>query len=206
MCKGNMRELTSYIVIILMGAMLGISGGVAATFAVSEGGGGSSTDDVPSFDDLISGGSQREVSGGPSSIRDTDDFPGRGQTERRSTDSMVSDLSAPSIAGALGQRQVAAGSPSASSPPVGIELSLVLAVPQAFSRPGWSREFPANALFIRVGDVTRNGVVDVEDLALLALALGTTSPQPPWLDLTGDGIVDFEDLKVVARSLAESGP
>ncbi len=53
-------------------------------------------------------------------------------------------------------------------------------------------------------DVNRDGVVDVEDLVLVAATIGTTPPDTtiPNTDVNGDGIVNADDLALVMAALA----
>ena len=52
-------------------------------------------------------------------------------------------------------------------------------------------------------DVNRDGVVDVEDLVLVAATLGTTPPKDaiPQTDVNGDGVVNNDDLALVMAAL-----
>ena len=52
-------------------------------------------------------------------------------------------------------------------------------------------------------DVNRDGIVDVEDLVLVAATIGTTPPDTtiPNTDINGDGVVNAEDLALVMAAL-----
>ena len=56
-------------------------------------------------------------------------------------------------------------------------------------------------------DVNRDGVVDVEDLVLVAATLGTTPPKDaiPRTDVNADGVVNREDMELVLAAL-EAAP
>ena len=56
-------------------------------------------------------------------------------------------------------------------------------------------------------DVNRDGVVDVEDLVLVAATLGTTPPKDaiPQTDVNADGVVNREDMELVLAAL-EAAP
>lgn len=54
-----------------------------------------------------------------------------------------------------------------------------------------------------VGDVNKDGKVDMRDIGLLCFAFGTTSSDPRWnpdCDLNGDGIVNARDLGISCNS------
>ena len=55
-------------------------------------------------------------------------------------------------------------------------------------------------------DVNRNGIVDVEDLVLVAATIGTTPPVGtiPNTDVNGDGVVNSDDLALVMAALETS--
>ncbi len=53
-------------------------------------------------------------------------------------------------------------------------------------------------------DVNEDGKIDITDLALVAAALGTDSPENPRLDVNGDGIVDIQDFTLVVAHLDEA--
>ena len=53
-------------------------------------------------------------------------------------------------------------------------------------------------------DVNEDGKIDTTDLVLVAMALGTNSPENPRLDVNGDGTVNIEDLILVATHLGET--
>jgi len=60
-----------------------------------------------------------------------------------------------------------------------------------------------------VGDINADGIVDIEDLYLIALAYGTTPGHPrynPNLDVNCDGIIDIEDIYVAALHYGEKDP
>ena len=49
-----------------------------------------------------------------------------------------------------------------------------------------------------------DGTINHEDLRTVSEALGSTTPNLPWLDINGDGIVDILDLAIVARHFGQS--
>jgi peptide/nickel transport system substrate-binding protein len=58
-----------------------------------------------------------------------------------------------------------------------------------------------------VGDVNADGIVDIEDIYLIALAYGTMPGQPgykPNLDINADGIIDIEDIYTAAIHYGET--
>ena len=57
-------------------------------------------------------------------------------------------------------------------------------------------------LSITVSDVNSDGVVNVIDLALVALRFGQTGPIDA--DVNGDGVVDIEDLIQVASIIGNT--
>jgi ABC-type transport system substrate-binding protein/outer membrane protein assembly factor BamB len=60
-----------------------------------------------------------------------------------------------------------------------------------------------------VGDINADGIVDIEDIYLIALAYGTMPGQPgykPNLDVNGDKIVDIEDIYTTALHYGEMDP
>jgi hypothetical protein len=60
-----------------------------------------------------------------------------------------------------------------------------------------------------VGDVNADGIVDIEDIYLIALAYGTMPGQPgykPNLDINDDGIIDIEDIYITALHYGEIDP
>jgi hypothetical protein len=51
-----------------------------------------------------------------------------------------------------------------------------------------------------IEDINSDGIVDIFDLAIVAINYGkTTDIKPPEADVNGDGIVDIKDLAMVAR-------
>ena len=67
----------------------------------------------------------------------------------------------------------------------------------------------SDAVPLAVGDVNRDGGIDVLDLLVMANAWGTTRgvdrAYDPWADLDGDGNVDVIDLLTLAEKLAVRG-
>lgn len=60
-----------------------------------------------------------------------------------------------------------------------------------------------------LGDVNGDGIVDIFDCVVIALAFGSTPTSPGWnpnADVNGDNIVDIFDLVVVALHFAETQP
>jgi hypothetical protein len=60
-----------------------------------------------------------------------------------------------------------------------------------------------------IGDVNADGIVDIADIYLIALAYGTTPGQPgykPNLDINGDGIIDIADIYITALHYGETDP
>jgi hypothetical protein len=58
------------------------------------------------------------------------------------------------------------------------------------------------------GDVNADGIVDIFDIATVALAFGSTPSEPNWnpvADINNDGIVDIFDIVVVALHFGETG-
>ena len=60
------------------------------------------------------------------------------------------------------------------------------------------------ATTIPAWDVNEDGKIDSTDLALVAAALGTDSPENPRLDVNGDGTVDIQDFTLVVAHLDEA--
>ena len=60
------------------------------------------------------------------------------------------------------------------------------------------------ATTIPAWDVNEDGKIDSTDLALVAAALGTNSPENPRLDVNGDGTVDIQDFILVVTHLDEA--
>lgn len=68
-----------------------------------------------------------------------------------------------------------------------------------------------NAYTLIEGDITADGLVDIDDLYIVARAFGSqsTDPSPPWnprADLYPDGYIDIDDLYIVARNFGRSVP
>jgi parallel beta-helix repeat protein len=60
-----------------------------------------------------------------------------------------------------------------------------------------------------VGDVNVDGIVDIEDIYLIALAYGTMPGQPgynPNLDINSDDIIDIADIYIAALHYGETDP
>ncbi|TXK80328.1 cohesin domain-containing protein [Paenibacillus sp. N3.4] len=60
-----------------------------------------------------------------------------------------------------------------------------------------------------LGDVNRDGEIDIADLGIVAKYYGKTSADPNWntykiADVNNDGKVDIQDLAIVARKILES--
>jgi di/tricarboxylate transporter len=54
--------------------------------------------------------------------------------------------------------------------------------------------------FHKLGDVNRDGVIDIYDLVLVEVAYGSKPGDPYWnpdADLNGDGIVDDKDVAIL---------
>jgi uncharacterized protein (DUF2141 family) len=53
--------------------------------------------------------------------------------------------------------------------------------------------------FHKLGDVNRDGKIDMRDIGLITLAYGSTPGTPKWnpdADLNGDGVIDDKDLEI----------
>jgi parallel beta-helix repeat protein len=60
-----------------------------------------------------------------------------------------------------------------------------------------------------VGDVNADGIVDIADIYLIALAYGTMPGQPGYnlnLDINSDGIIDIADIYIAALHYGETDP
>jgi hypothetical protein len=54
-------------------------------------------------------------------------------------------------------------------------------------------------MFHKLGDVNRDGKIDMKDIALISRAYGSRPGDPNWnpdADLNGDGIIDDKDLAI----------
>jgi len=54
---------------------------------------------------------------------------------------------------------------------------------------------------VKVGDVNKDGSVDILDIVIVVLAFGSTSVDPNWnpaADVNGDGVINIFDLVAVA--------
>ena len=208
-----MKDIRIWALAILMGAVLGLAGGFAASFATSQGGGdgvgkvarSSEAGLLPS--PFLSSGENpsspgyRIGPGGSAEVRTSSKEPG--------PTGHFTSLSAtgPDQGNVLlSSSTTASSTPRERSATTLVRSAPVSTVGQAVQSPAslsqnttsvqWAREVLTRVQL--VGDVNHDGVVDVQDLALVALAFGTALPE---FDLNGDGIVDHEDLDVVARNL-----
>jgi len=62
------------------------------------------------------------------------------------------------------------------------------------------------AIFVLLGDLNGDGVVDIDDVIIPALAFGSYPGHPKWnalADLTGDELVDIDDVMLVALHFGE---
>ncbi len=57
---------------------------------------------------------------------------------------------------------------------------------------------------LAIGDVNRDGQVNILDMVLVARHFGKTVPSDSDVDLNGDGVVNIQDLIIVAQHLGES--
>jgi hypothetical protein len=60
--------------------------------------------------------------------------------------------------------------------------------------------------FAQAGDINGDGKVDLQDLALVANAYGSTPGKPHWdsrCDLSNNGVIDLPDLVSVAVNFGE---
>ena len=57
---------------------------------------------------------------------------------------------------------------------------------------------------LAIGDVNRDGQVNILDMVLVARHFGKTVPPDSDVDLNGDGVVNIQDLIIVAQHLGES--
>ena len=225
--KKVMRDLVLYPVVVLMGAVLGLSVGYAASSAKGRIDGVSPADRVipegalPSkyleFTSPIVDSSQDS----PASVYSNTSKAGAGVI-RPSTDSSEPHHFPPSTTEEIAESKAVTGPKTLTSAAAGVAVTRSqpeiispasgqlagVAAPlfQSTLALQWTRLQSANALFTPLGDATRNGVVDVEDLALVALALGKLALQVEGLDLNGDGLIDHKDLEIVARNLGAGGP
>ena len=172
-----MRDLGLYVLALLLGALLGLSGGIAASFAVSQSGGS------PAGATLSSEGREQPSPPAPLLVGE-----GLGVRVRVQSDKPPAIIYPDTF------------QPSPSSPlPAGEGFGVRATQSQSVSFAQWSREQPATALLMPLGDVNLDSVVDIEDLAMMALAFGMAKPDPPWLDINLDGVVNGADLGIVAR-------
>ena len=150
-----------------MGALLGLSGGIAASFTVNQGASDSPTEGLLTPVEEPEHSASPPVVKGESSpaIIYLDISLVSGRIENPSTDSRLpSQYLSPSTS--TMRRDVVVASPSSPSSPVtGIEAGLVTTLVQVLSTVQWARELLAQVLI--VGDVNLDGVLDVQDLALV---------------------------------------
>ena len=188
-----MREMGLYILAVALGALLGLSGGIAASFAVGQGGGGSPTESVLP--------SRVQTPASPYAVRG-DKSPA---TALSGVEGIVYPMDTTQRREQAGRADASTlAGPSSFIPlPSGERFEAMAALSQPSPFVQWSRTQPTTALLMPLGDVNLDGVVDVEDLALMALAFGTTEPAPTWLDINVDGAVDGKDLSIVAGQFGE---
>ena len=208
-----MKDIRIWALAVVMGALLGLAGGFAASFATSQGGGGTFGKVVPSSDagllpSNVSSLGEEPPSTGP-------DFTPRSSARIRTSSKDPGPTGHFTSLSGSGpdQGNVLLSSPStaSSTPGEGSATTLVRSAPvstvgQGVQSPAalgqtttavqWARDVLTRVQLI--GDVNHDGLVDVEDLALVGAAFGTALPE---FDLNGDGIVDREDLEVVVRNL-----
>lgn len=75
-------------------------------------------------------------------------------------------------------------------------LLLLLLVAVLFVKPA----------FAVVGDVNKDGKVDITDVAIVSKAFGSTPSSPKWnplADLNGDGVIDIGDLATVTAHFGQ---
>ena len=66
-----------------------------------------------------------------------------------------------------------------------------------------------NVLISMAGDLNGDRVVDIFDIAMLALAFGSVQGDPNWnatADINGDGLVDIFDVVIVATHFGDTSP
>jgi hypothetical protein len=92
-----------------------------------------------------------------------------------------------------------------------VKVTLALHVSSKF--PGGFSGFSFNIVFeggsYLLGDINKDGVVDLHDLAIVAAAYGSTPGDPNWnpdADLNKDGVVSLLDFQLVANEYAQTLP
>ena len=180
-----------------MGAVLGLAGGFAASFATSQGGRISPGEAVPSSETGLlpspsssPGGeftseSYQFGSGGSGGVRGSYEDSGSSSLSTSSSTSSSTSLST-----------VGEGLNISSSVASVGQGALGSAAGQNTTAVQWARDVLSTVQLF--GDVNHDGMVDVEDLALVGQAFGTALLE---FDLNGDGVVDHDDLDVVVRNL-----
>ncbi len=188
-----MRDIRVWVLAVVMGAVLGLAGGFAASFATSQGGRISPGEAVPSSETGLlpspsssPGGeftseSYQFGSGGSGGVRGSYEDSGSSSLSTSSSTSLSTvgeGLNISSSVASVGQ--------GALGPAAGQNTTAVQ----------WARDVVSTVQLF--GDVNHDGMVDVEDLALVGQAFGTALLE---FDLNGDGVVDHDDLDVVVRNL-----
>ena len=209
-----MRDIRIWALAIMMGGVLGLAGGFAASFATSQGGGISLGEVVPSseagllpspsssLDGEFSYPSYQSGSGGSAGVRTSYEGSATSSLSTasgmnsldRSTGAPISTSSSTSLS-TVGERSSALLNLSSSVALVG-QGALAPAAGPGTTAVQWGRDVLSTVQLI--SDVNHDGKVDVEDLALVGAAFGTSLLE---FDLNGDGVVDHEDLDVVVRDL-----
>ena len=193
-----------------MGAVLGLAGGFAASFATSQGGRISPGEAVPSSETGLLPSPSSSPGGEFTSESYQFGSGGSGGVRGSYEDSGSSSLSTSSRVNSLDRSTGAPFSTSSSTSlsTVGEGLNIsssVASVGQGALGPAagqnttavqWARDVLSTVQLF--GDVNHDGMVDVEDLALVGQAFGTALLE---FDLNGDGVVDHDDLDVVVRNL-----
>jgi len=70
-------------------------------------------------------------------------------------------------------------------------------------------EVTASFEIILLGDINKDGKVDIQDVATAALAFGSFPGHPRWnpsTDINQDGKVDIKDIGIVAQNFGQSNP
>ena len=205
-----MRDIRVWVLAVVMGAVLGLAGGFAASFATSQGGRISPGEAVPSSETGLLPSPSSSPGGEFTSENYQFGSGGSGGVRGSYEDSGSSSLSTSSRVNSLDRSTGAPFSTSSSTSlsTVGEGLNIsssVASVGQGALGPAagqnttavqWARDVLSTVQLF--GDVNHDGMVDVEDLALVGQAFGTALLE---FDLNGDGVVDHDDLDVVVRNL-----
>jgi hypothetical protein len=205
-----MKDLGLYVVVLVVGALLGLSGGIAATSSMGRNGGSNSTGGTLSSDirerssvdaDTIATSPIKRQWDNPYPVESRfgvenlqQSFPNTMAKERSQVDVRPRPSGVPEL-----------GQPDWREPAGGAVFTLSsLAEAPDIGFVQWARQQPASVKPTFFADVNFDGVVNVEDLAIIAAAFGSTSPDPPWLDINADGEVNESDLAIVVKRFGET--